>query len=98
MKPVSPTLLPQDGQSFPDYVYPIEAAKDQQDTYNVLPGIRLFTTQGPFLSRWQLTPDELKAIQETGCIYLEMLTFGGGITPVILSVTPPVIEEHQFKF
>ena len=38
---------------------------------------------------WELSPDELKRVQETGKIWLGVLTFGQPLQPVIVSVDKP---------
>lgn len=41
---------------------------------------------GEVLTCWQLTPEDLKKINETGVIWLSMLTFKQALQPVLLSV------------
>ena len=38
---------------------------------------------------WELSPDELKQIQETGKIWVSILTFGQPLQPVLVSVDKP---------
>ena len=38
---------------------------------------------------WELSPDELKQIQETGKIWVSILTFGQPLQPVLVSVYKP---------
>ena len=44
---------------------------------------------GEVLTCWELSPEEIKQIQETGKIWLSMLTFGQPLQPVLLSVDKP---------
>ena len=56
-----------------------------QPEYIPLPGQRRGEC-GELLTCWELTPDEIKKIQETGKIWLSILTFGQPLQPVRLSV------------
>lgn len=38
---------------------------------------------------WELSPDERKQIQETGKIWVSLLTFGQPLQPVLVSVDKP---------
>lgn len=38
---------------------------------------------------WELSPDELKQIKETGKIWVSILTFGQPLQPVLVSVDKP---------
>lgn len=44
---------------------------------------------------WELSPDELKRVQETGKIYLGLLTYGQPLQPVIMSVDKPEPYDAQ---
>lgn len=44
---------------------------------------------GEVLTCWKLSPEELKKIQETGIIWLSLLTFGQPLQPIMLSVEKP---------
>lgn len=46
---------------------------------------------GIVLTCWKLSPEELKKVQETGVIWLEMLTFNQPLQPVRLDVDKPDI-------
>ena len=44
---------------------------------------------GEILTCWDLSPDELKRVQETGKIWLGVLTFGQPLQPVFVAVDKP---------
>lgn len=44
---------------------------------------------------WEISPDELKRVQETGKIYLGLLTYGQPLQPVIMSVDKPEPYDAQ---
>ena len=65
-----------------------------QPEYIPLPAERRGNPQtGEVLTCWKLTTDELKTIQETGQIWLSLLTFGQPLQPVILAVEKPGIYD-----
>jgi hypothetical protein len=45
--------------------------------------------QGLIITKWQLSPEELERIKETGTIHLSMLTFNQPLQPVLLTVDLP---------
>ena len=49
---------------------------------------------GVVLTCWKFSPDELKKIQGTGVIWLEMLTFNQPLQPVRLDVERPDISSE----
>ena len=57
-------------------------AKDQPE-YIPLPAKKM--EDGTVTTCWKLTPDELERIQETGIIWLHMLTFNQPLQPVLLT-------------
>lgn len=57
-----------------------------QPEYKPLPAERRPGYSGEIVTCWELSPGELKRVQETGKIYLSVLTFGQPLQPVILSV------------
>lgn len=64
-------------------------AKDQPE-YVPLPAMKVPNDpQGLIITKWQLSPDELKRIQETGTIHLSVLTFNKPLQPVLLTVDLP---------
>ena len=42
---------------------------------------------------WELSPEELKQVQETGKIWLSVLTFGQPLQPVLLTTEKPPVYE-----
>lgn len=64
-------------------------AKDQPE-YVPLPAMKVpDDPQGLIITKWELSPDELKRIQETGTIHLSVLTFNQPLQPVLLTVDLP---------
>ena len=57
---------------------------ENQPEYQPLPAQR--GPNGEVLTCWKLSADELKKVQETGVIWLGILTFGQKLQPVLLSV------------
>jgi len=67
-----------------------------QSEYRPLPAeLRGKLKTGEVLTCWQLTPDELKTIAETGQIWLSMLTFGQPLQPVLLSANKPSVYDPE---
>lgn len=44
---------------------------------------------------WELSPEEIKRIQETGKIWLSVLTFGHSFHPVLLTADKPGIYDPE---
>lgn len=65
----------------------------EQPEYIPLPAQRNPKT-GVVLSCWKLTPQELKKIQETGVIWVEMLTFNQPLQPIRLDCEKPDISAE----
>lgn len=42
--------------------------------------------RGDVVSCWQLSPEEIEKVRETGCIWVNMLTFGLPVHPLFLTV------------
>jgi len=64
-------------------------AKDQPE-YMPLPAMKIPNDpQGLIITKWQLSPEELERIKETGTIHLSMLTFNQPLQPVLLTVDLP---------
>lgn len=61
----------------------------KQPEYIPLPAEYRGGKSGEILTCWELTPDELKRVQETGKLWLGVLTFGQPLQPVYLSVDKP---------
>ncbi len=67
-----------------------------QPEYKPLPAERRGKAQtGEVLTCWQLSPEELIKVQETGQIWLSMLTFGQPLQPVLLAVEKPEIYDPE---
>lgn len=64
-------------------------AKDQPE-YIPLPAYKVpGDPKGAIVTKWKLSPEELNKVQETGEIYLSMLTFNQPLQPVLLTVDLP---------
>ena len=50
---------------------------------------------GEIVTCWELSPDEIKRIQETGKIWLSVLTFGQPLQPVLLAVDKPDVYDSE---
>lgn len=66
-----------------------------QPEYEPLPAEYRGGKSGEILTCWELSPDELKRIQETGKIWLAVLTFGQPLQPVYLSVEKPDLWDNE---
>lgn len=67
-------------------------AKDQPE-YIPLPAMKVPNDpQGHVITKWQLSPEELERVKETGTIHLSMLTFNQPLQPVLLTVDLPTEE------
>ena len=58
-----------------------------------LPAVKAYDEDGVnyIISAWEVSPEELKKIQETGIVYLSVI--GENIPPVFLTADNPVIPE-----
>lgn len=64
-------------------------AKDQPE-YMPLPAMKIPNDpQGLIITKWQLSPEELERIKETGTIHLSVATFNQPLQPVLLTVDLP---------
>lgn len=61
-------------------------AKDQPE-YNPLRTLTSKTDDRKVLSRWTLTPEQRKAVADGADIYLELLTFGTPLQPIMMAVS-----------
>lgn len=61
----------------------------KQPEYIPLPAEYRGGKSGEILTCWELTPEELKRVQETGKLWLGVLTFGQPLQPVYLAVDKP---------
>lgn len=55
-----------------------------QPEYLPLPG--KIRENGEVITCWKLSPEELKMVQETGCIWVATLTFNQPLQPFLLAV------------
>ena len=60
-----------------------------QPEYKPLPAEKRPGRSGEILTCWELSTDELKRVQETGKLWLGVLTFGQPLQPVYLAVDKP---------
>lgn len=67
------------GENQPEYI-PLPAYKVPDDP------------KGAIVTKWKLSPEELEKVQETGEIYLSMLTFNEPMQPVMLTTDFPTIK------
>lgn len=61
----------------------------KQPEYIPLPAEYRGGKSGEILTCWELSPEELKRLQETGKLWLGVLTFGQPLQPVYLAVDKP---------
>ncbi len=83
MRAVSP-IIPEGDE--PESVY-----AENHPVYQPLPCVR--RDDGVILTRWLLSGDECRQIMEQGYLYLAVITDGGKIQPMKLTVDVP--EEFQ---
>lgn len=68
----------------------------EQPEYQPLPAERVGKAQtGQINTCWEFTPDEIKKVQETGQIYVSLLTFGQPLQPVWVSVEKPDVYDPE---
>lgn len=66
-----------------------------QPEYQPLPAERVGNPYvGQIITCWELSPDELEKIKETGQIWLSTLTFRNPLQPVFLSAEKPGVYEE----
>src|SRR5689334_6353919 len=61
-------------------------AKEQPE-YIPLRTLRGNTREVPVLSRWTLTPEQRKAVADGADIFLQLLTFGNPLQPIVMAVS-----------
>lgn len=67
-----------------------------QPEYQPLPAERVGKpAMGQVNTCWELSPDELKQIRETGKIWVSLLTFGQPLQPVLISVDKPEVYDPE---
>lgn len=59
----------------------------KQPEYEPLPAHK--ADDGTVTTCWELSPEELKQIQETGVIWLSLLTFNQPLQPILLRTEKP---------
>ena len=64
-----------------------------QSEYMPLPAHK--DENGVVLTCWKLSPEDMQRIQETGVIWLEMLTFDEPLMPVRLDSIKPYIGNEE---
>lgn len=64
-----------------------------QPEYEPLPAEYCGGKYGQINTLWELSPEELKQVQETGKIWLSVLTFGQPLQPVLLTTEKPPVYE-----
>ena len=86
MKPISPVI--------PNEKHDETIIAEHQDEYQNLPAMILGDKS--ILTRWQLTDEEKAIVAETGCVYLNMQTFGKPVTPVMMfAETPQIVYPNR---
>ena len=66
-----------------------------QPEYLPLPAEKRPGRSGEIVTCWELSPDELKRVQETGVIFVSLLTFGQPLQPVLVSVDKPDVYDKE---
>lgn len=72
-------------------------AKTQKE-YRPLRTLRGRTEQVPVLTRWDLTPQQRQAIAHGADIFLELLTFGSPLQPIVMAVGEPNADFYRERF
>src|ERR1700721_2317428 len=72
-------------------------AKNQPE-YNPLRTLLSNTKEGRVMSRWSPTPEQRPAIAEGENIFLELLTFGNPLQPILMSVGDPDLDRVALHF
>lgn len=67
----------------------------EQPEYIPLPAEKRPGLSGEIVTCWALSPDELKRVQETGVIFVSLLTFGQPLQPVLVSVDKPDVYDPE---
>ena len=63
---------------------------EKQDQYGTLPAHHSGDIEGTVTSCWELTPEEIEQVKESGRIYLQQLTFNEDLQPVMLHTQNPL--------
>ena len=67
---------------------------EDQEEYQALPAFLAADPQGPVVTCWELSPEELAAVQRTGRFWLMQLTFGMPLQPQLPCVDKPLRREE----
>lgn len=70
----------------------IIVAEDQEE-YLPLPAFRTMNDMGMIISCWQLSPEEIEIVKQTGHIWLTNCTFNEDLQPVMMSVHKPIMNQ-----
>lgn len=73
---------------------------EKQDEYNDLPAFKADNHEGTVIQCWEVSPQDIKTIVETGRIWVAQLTFNKPLQPIVLSVetllqTQDIKEETE---
>lgn len=69
---------------------------ENQPEYKPLPGERRGKpSTGELLTCWELTPEEIEQVKQTGKIWLSVLTFNKPLQPVLLATEKPEIYDPE---
>jgi hypothetical protein len=68
-------------------------AKDQPE-YIPLRTLRSRTDEGKVMSRWDLTPEQRKAVANGADLFLTLLTFQGPLQPITLAVATDINPDY----
>ena len=66
-----------------------------QPEYIPLPAEKRPGRSGEIVTCWELNPNEKKIIQETGKIWLSVLTFGQPLQPLLLTIDKPDVYDKE---
>ena len=66
-----------------------------QPEYLPLPAERRPGRSGEVVTCWELSPEEIKRVQETGKIWLSVLTFGQPLQPLLLTIDKPDVYDKE---
>jgi len=65
--------------------YNTELGRDQSE-YGTLPAFVCGDPSGTIIHCWEVEPEDIKTIVETGKIFVAQLTFGRPLQPIVLNV------------
>lgn len=67
----------------------------EQPEYMPLPAERVQSEYGQVNTCWELSPEEIKKVRETGHIFVSLLTFGQPLQPILVSVDKPEVYNPE---